>query len=247
MPAMTRSFDFVASDSSSVSISIHEPSLTSDNLGLKTWTSSYQLSKRLLLHKIPIPMKEGCEELRVLELGAGTGLVGLAFASAYAVASERTIPLYLHLSDLGPIVPNLTRNVEMNRSNISSLNDLISISTGVIDWALSPPQPLPYDEKYSVVLAADPIYSSTHPPILTKTISAYLRRDNSARAICEMPIRDGYTAEVKQFISCMHDIGMVVVEEGEEIGYDDWGRGGDVEVRCWWSIWRWNDETALTK
>ena len=37
--------------------------------------------------------------------------------------------------------------------------------------------------------------------------------------------------------------GFVVVEEGEEEGWDDWvdlrAEGGRVVVRCWWCVWRW--------
>jgi hypothetical protein len=42
----------------------------------------------------------------------------------------------------------------------------------------------------------------------------------------------------------MGELGLVVVEEGEEIGYDDWesADGGALAVKCWWSIWGWSEK-----
>jgi hypothetical protein len=42
----------------------------------------------------------------------------------------------------------------------------------------------------------------------------------------------------------MQQLGLAVVEEGEEVGYDDWegADGGALEVRCWWSIWGWSEK-----
>lgn len=39
----------------------------------------------------------------------------------------------------------------------------------------------------------------------------------------------------EDFKDKMSERGFVVVEEGEEEGWDDWRVG----VRCWWCVWRW--------
>jgi hypothetical protein len=33
-----------------------------------------------------------------------------------------------------------------------------------------------------------------------------------------------------------------IESEGEDLGYDDWedSKGDPVEVRCWWSVWRYS-------
>ncbi len=61
-----------------ISFLLREPPLTGDNLGLKTWGTSYVISKKLeyigseyLGHLI----NKNLERPRILELGAGTGLV----------------------------------------------------------------------------------------------------------------------------------------------------------------------------
>lgn len=60
----------------------------------------------------------------------------------------------------------------------------------------------------------------------------------------ELPLREAYGDERRELRSRLEEVGLGVVEEGEEVGFDDWsdgsGRGnGRVEVRCWWSVWGW--------
>ena len=58
----------------------------------------------------------------------------------------------------------------------------------------------------------------------------------------EMPRRDGYGVELEDLKSRMIDLGLHIIKEGEETGYDDWGGSSEdelQEVNCWWSIWGW--------
>lgn len=85
------------------SILLKEPSLTSDNLGLKTWGSSFILSQRLINDDKGKYLKEP-----ILELGAGTGLIGIIVAH---------LGYHITLSDLPEILPNLKENVKLNNAN----------------------------------------------------------------------------------------------------------------------------------
>jgi predicted nicotinamide N-methyase len=216
-----------------VELTLHEPALTGDDLGLKTWASSYLLAKRMATLRNTLPVMPPGE--MVLELGSGTGLVGLAAA---CILGRHTI-----LTDLPEIVDNLNRNSQANALTLSSHGG--HTDTAVLDW--SRPETFLLEGKHTgeahmfpLILAADPIYSSDHPRLLAQAVEYHLSQSPHARVVVEMPLRDAYVAERDDFRSRMSKIGLVVVETGEEIGYDDWSTGDEdepSEVRCWWSVW----------
>ncbi|KAL4912834.1 VPS28 protein-domain-containing protein [Aspergillus aurantiobrunneus] len=240
MPAMSRVFAVPTSRGDELTLTLHEPSLTADNLGMKTWVSSYLLSRRLhsLLETTPElvpsvstdPTPDPDRTLRALELGAGTGLVGLSFAALGGKSAK------IHLTDLPEIVPNLTHNAALN---VELLNKTAAtVTTGVLDWSASPKTPPTTEEQYDLILAADPLYSPEHPRLLVDTIAVWLSRGLDARVVLEMPLRDAYLPQVQDFRQRMGDLGLAAIDEGEETGYDDWetAEGGAVAVQCWWSL-----------
>jgi hypothetical protein len=118
-----------------VSLSIYEPALTGDNLGFKTWASSYMLSKRLKLigehHNIEEPKKDTVGDLDTwcaMELGSGTGLVGLAAAALWRC--------YVTLTDLPEIMQNLIKNVNNNLQMIDERGGWATTMT--LDWENPP-------------------------------------------------------------------------------------------------------------
>ncbi|CAG7955402.1 unnamed protein product [Penicillium salamii] len=243
MPAMSRMFNVPTSSGEEYSLTLHEPSITADNLGMKTWVSSYLLSRRL--HSLESPTALGHltssstspqKPLRALELGAGTGLVGLAFAALRGESAT------IHLTDLPEIVPNLAHNAALNVELLKTTG--ATVTTGTLDWSVDP-SPLPTEEeRFDLILAADPLYSPNHPKWLVNTIQPWLSHGLGARVVTEMPLRDAYLPQVKEFRQRMGEMGLVVVEEGEEVGYDDWesADGGALAVKCWWSIWGWSEK-----
>lgn len=226
-PSMTRIFR-VTND---LHIELYEPSLTEDNLGLKTWVSSLLLSQRLEYLSSYIPH----DHPRFLELGAGTGLVGLAAASLW-----RHIVSEVVLTDLPDIVMNLEKNIARNMFLLSSSAfQSPTVTCKVLDWSDELDGPSSEDEQFSIIAAADPIYSSEHPQMLTNTVRKWLKPTAESRFILQLPLRDGYTRERDDL---KHKLGefMTIVEQGEDTGYDDWetSDGQLAEVVCWWAIWR---------
>jgi hypothetical protein len=97
-------------------------------------------------------------------------------------------------------------------------------------------------EKFPLIVAADSIYSAEHPAMLVGAIKAWLADETSARVVMEMPRREGYSAELEDLKTRMLQLGLQILVEGEESGYDDWGGSGEnelQEVHCWWSVWGW--------
>lgn len=230
MPAVSRTFH-IPTQQDSVDVVLHEPSLTADNLGLKTWGSSYLLAKRL--HLIEVPEARPGIRQRVLELGSGTGLVGIAAAAVWGTA--------VHLTDLPEIETNLAFNVRANEEAIVKGGGIAT--TGVLDWSDTTTS-VPEKDRCPIILAADPLYSPEHPALLVQMIERRLLRCPEARVVVELPLREAYAPEIADFKRRMCAIGLEISTEGEEVGYDDWGGGDDwglKEVRCWWGVWAWKD------
>ena len=226
----------------SVSIKLREPALTGDNLGLKTWASSFLLAKRLALLKDAVLPELGPAE-QILELGSGTGLVGLAAAAVF----QRQVVL----TDLPEIVLNLEHNINCNADWLSDAN--ASAKGGILDWtqpsALSLHPASDYDQvdhpprSFPLILAADIIYSAIHASLFVSAVDAQLSRHADARVVIELPLREAYADERADLVKRMEGLGLRKVGEGEEVGYDDWSAGRDDEeldeVRCWWIVWGW--------
>lgn len=235
-----------------VSLVIHEPPLTGDNLGLKTWASSYMLAKRLESIGAKHKLRDNDEQLfSVMELGSGTGLVGLAAAAIWECS--------VLLTDLPEIIPNLKRNVEYNRKTIVKRGGYAGVQA--LDWD-NPPNPLNFGSSFQVglirhcllilwgcwtnqwiilqfILAADPLYSPRHAPMLVQAIDLYLQKSEDSRVVIELPYRDQATrAMAENLRNILHNRGFNLLEQGEETGFDDWeGNDEMLEVKCWWGIW----------
>ncbi|KAJ4358233.1 Protein-lysine N-methyltransferase rrg1 [Didymosphaeria variabile] len=239
MGDLNRRFTIPTRDGS-FELNIHEPALTGDDLGLKTWAASYLLAKRLHLFDLIPPGQR--DKARVLELGSGTGLVGLAMAGLGADVV---------LTDLPSIYTNLARNAKTNASIVEQNRGIIR--TGVLDWTsphsctLFPEDVVDTNgdgdalsEKFPLILAADSLYSPDHPQMLVNTIAAWLSEDVDSKVIVEFPYRAAYLPEIASFRKQMTMIGLQILNEGEEKGFDDWGdasKDEDALVTCWWSCW----------
>lgn len=214
-------------------VTLHEPALTGDTLGLKTWASSFLLAKRLavLLHTLP----QCPPDTFILELGSGTGLVGMAAAAVFGK--------HVIVTDLPEILPNLDHNARANAHTLAAYGGKCSAT--VLDW--TQPDVFCLDETHDgdahtfpLILAADPIYSPEHPRLLAGAVDHHLMKTSDARVVVEMPLRDAYAVERREFRESMSASGLVLLDEGEETGYDDWSSNSEddlLEVRCWWSIW----------
>jgi predicted nicotinamide N-methyase len=225
MPSMTRTFVVADATGLDFNIHLHEPTLTQDNLGLKTWSSAVLMSQRLHNVRSLLPQRFD----RVLELGAGTGLVGIAAASTWNCHAV--------LTDLPEILPNLRRNVDLNRDLIATR--LGKVETRALDWADEADVASDEENKFMVILAADPIYSPDHPRLLVNAVRRWISWSPQARFVVELPLRDRYDAERRQLRKVLHEMEFDLVAEGTDVGFDDWrGRDGSpAEVTCWWSAW----------
>ncbi|KAI1657592.1 putative methyltransferase-domain-containing protein [Daldinia decipiens] len=235
MGEITRRWPLEDQGSSPFELVIREPPITGDSLGLKTWGSSYLLAQSLgsiakesLSHILNLGRSN--ESLDVLELGSGTGLLGMAAAAIWQTS--------VVLTDLPTIVPNLAYNIERNRPTIEALGG--KVDSGVLIWGSEDGNAKRFDSKnqFKIVLAADPLYDDDHPELLSSAIVAHLAQDKDARAIVMVPQRDLTTKKLAaKFLSIMIVSGLSVLEQHTLIGQDDWDEDGeDSGIECWWVV-----------
>ncbi|KAI9706306.1 MAG: hypothetical protein M1820_004882 [Bogoriella megaspora] len=96
------------------------------------------------------------ERRRVVELGAGGGVVGLSVALSCAISQ----PIWI--TDQEPMYDLMKTNIELN-----SLGP--SVRPAIYDWGSPPPHELP--EHVDVVLAADCVYFEPAFPLLLQTLN----------------------------------------------------------------------------
>ncbi|RYP19273.1 hypothetical protein DL765_003474 [Monosporascus sp. GIB2] len=222
-------------------IHITEPDLKAQGLSLETWAaSSVQagLIQRLSESQMSFPSNisdQNTSTIPILELGAGTGMVGVSAAIKW---QQPTV-----LTDLGPIVPGLAANIALNKANLSGTQ----MFCGALDWsqpsklAFYPEgHPIPFSgaTKAHLVLAADTIYSDEHPPLLAATILHWLGRDPAARLIMCLPLRACYLEELRDLWALLEEGGLESIETGQEMADES---TFDDECLCEWSIWRWKN------
>ncbi|KAI2627397.1 putative methyltransferase-domain-containing protein [Hypomontagnella submonticulosa] len=129
--------------------------------GGQTWPAGIVLAKHMLRYH-----RDDMRESRILELGAGGGLVGLAVAKGCLVENP------LIITDQEEMYSLMEHNI--------SLNGLESkAKAAILNWG----EPLPQDIaaiKPDVILAADCVYFEPAFPLLLATLSDLLRLCPSA-------------------------------------------------------------------
>lgn len=227
-----RTFEVPLTAEKNIDLCIAEDNISADNLGLITWISSFVLARQL--HTFGLEFTEN-EDIPILEIGAGTGLVGLTAAKLF---SKKTI-----LTDLPGIVPGLRTNVDLNKQVLGDVSSVVHC--GSLDWIT--PQMLTLESgtqldasktKANIILAADTIYDEDHPELLANTILTWLARTRTARVIFTYSLRVAYLDYIRDMWERLESAGLVAEQEGQEQGdTKEW----DDECLCEWVVWRWKD------
>lgn len=266
MGEITRKWPFEDLSYGEFSLTIREPPLTGDSLGLKTWGSSYVLAQLLprfasgpLAHLLLDDAGLNSRPIEVLELGSGTGLLGLAAAASWRVD--------VVLTDLPNIMPNLAYNADLNRKTIELHGG--RIDTALLTWGGEGSEVdtrfrttnhykvrskqlesfmldlCANNRHYQLIIVADPLYDDDHPALLAGTINEQLSLSSDSRVLVMVPQRDETTKGLLVTLRTEmlhHRSPLVCEEENIVAGEDDWGDDGDDDdakrVGFWWGIFR---------
>ncbi|KAK2613203.1 hypothetical protein N8I77_000130 [Diaporthe amygdali] len=231
------------SEKEDVSLVISEASCEAEGLHLVTWSSAFLLSKEL--HKLRIErsqLRSTTTGYSILELGAGTGLTGIAAAAVWGGSAL--------LTDLPTIVPGVQVNADLNKDAVTAKGG--SLACGTLDWNSpdtihihktsdeSQPTSIQVNDKtaFPIIVTADTMYTEDHPQLLSQTILKCLRRTKDARAIVMYAMRIAYIDHIREFWELMEEGGLVAEQEGRaEIDLKDW----DDEKLHEWIVWKWKD------
>ncbi|KAF4573590.1 hypothetical protein EYR36_008108 [Pleurotus pulmonarius] len=155
--SITRTFSFsVGVESKILDVQLNDAALLSEDhtsVGLQSWGSAIILAERICKSPEFFGLDTPSErKLRVLELGAGTGL--LSIVAAKLVPSSVVVATDYHPD----VLSNLSLNVD---SNFPRATPYDSVCVHKLDWE-SPSFEAPFDQPFDVILAADVVYNPLH-------------------------------------------------------------------------------------
>lgn len=177
---MTRDFSFSFRDDQSVKINVElydTPMQTGDDhtdVGLQTWGASIALSEKI--SRAPEVFRLTTERLssssRIIELGAGTGLVSL-FLSRLMPHITKAWPTLIATDYHPSVLSNLEANII---SHMAKTPEAAPIKTCHLDWS-APSGEAPLDLPADMLIAADVTYAPEHAAWLRDCAGSLLADD----------------------------------------------------------------------
>ena len=187
--ALTRTFSFplTTSDSTSkkkeIQVELNDAPLSKEDhtsVGLQSWGSSILLAERICLQpslfSLTMPTDVtiiNTRPLRILELGAGTGM--LSIVAAKILQSHKPAPEIIATDYHPEVLDNLTKNVVTNFPK----QHPNAITIKYLDWE-SPLYQEPLDRPFDVILAADVIYHPEHAKWIKQCVEKLLVRPSDS-------------------------------------------------------------------
>jgi predicted nicotinamide N-methyase len=174
---LTRSFSF-PSGRGTIDVELNDAVLLDDDhtsVGLQSWGSAIVLAQKICANPASFSLRHGdgdeTRPLRILELGAGTGLLSIIAAKIL----HRTLPSPIIIAtDYHPdVMANLSANIRTNFPARSCAQLPVTVHT--LDWE-DPVYSAPLDERFDVVLAADVIYHPEHARLIKGCVERVLER-----------------------------------------------------------------------
>ena len=172
-PALIRNFSFPRSGGGNpVGVQLNDGALLATDhtsVGLQSWASSIILAERICWEPssfhFDLLNRPG---VRILELGAGTGLLSI-IASKFLPLAEIIATDY-HTD----VLANLRSNISANVTG----QDRSPISVHTLDWSNPPTEGAFSEGSFDMVLAADVVYHPDHAQWIKSCVQRYLRRSS---------------------------------------------------------------------
>lgn len=213
------------------------------SVGLQSWGSAIVLARKISADparfSLPCGDVNEMKALRVLELGAGTGMLSIVAAKILHAVSP---PPIIIATDYHPdVMANLSANIRTNFVARSSVQLPVAVHT--LDWE-DPVYSVPLDEKFDIVLAADVIYHPDHARLIRGCVERLLAPSGTFWMI--MAIRttgrhEGLDATVDAMFpdaSIVGKEGLVMLEKTEVKKLEGVGRADENDYRLFKIAWK---------
>ncbi|KDQ31663.1 hypothetical protein PLEOSDRAFT_1074207 [Pleurotus ostreatus PC15] len=151
------------------------------SVGAQTWGGACVLSAEIAENPSKFGLLSSCDQLRVLELGAGTGLVSLTIAK---LLEQRVKKAFILASDFFPsVLSNLKSNIHLNFPDLQP-SDPTQVEAGFLDWSqyqsmLSAGQHPPFDQPFDLIVGADIIYEDKHAEWIKQCLEILLKKPSA--------------------------------------------------------------------
>ncbi|SJL11917.1 uncharacterized protein ARMOST_15331 [Armillaria ostoyae] len=170
------------------------------SVGAQTWGGACVLAEAIVEDPAAFGLKESGK--RVLELGAGTGLVSITIGKLL----EGNVTIVA--TDFYPsVLDNLKTNIEDNFVQPAS----VAISSTFLDWADSDNHDDSLDIPFDVVLGADIVYDPQHAVWIKACLKKFLRKGAIFHLV--IPLRPTFTTESITVESVFRDGDLVVLSK----------------------------------
>lgn len=186
-------------------IKIRDTTLLSSDTGFRTWGAAPLISRLISLYPLSFFPNPGSS--RVLELGSGTGLVGLTVA---AVLGRMGRTASVDLTDFTEVIlENLQHNLTLNPDLLAEASQ-VTINVSKLDWSDFLPSPHSLlaltTQRYDTIFASDVIFEPPHISLIHATISSLLSfpaaiRTSSPTVHLILPLRSTHTFETSAFLN----------------------------------------------
>ncbi|KAI3629151.1 hypothetical protein CBS9595_000223 [Malassezia furfur] len=224
-------------DDAVATVHIRDIALTDDALGGRTWGAAPYLARRLLQHYA------AHAPTGVLELGAGTGLAGLAL-HAFVRARHGRAPRTVLTDHHAVVLHNLAHNAAANADATCTVAHLdwqhvYEQEAGAASAYTSTAQTLPAandaavrafagvapDARFDVLIAADCIYDVAHAAWIAAVTRRHLARTGAPAPALHLlvPVRPTHTAELQAVYDVFGAAPLRIVRDTPVVGTDDFG------------------------
>ncbi|KAM0275976.1 hypothetical protein ACHAQH_007194 [Verticillium albo-atrum] len=137
-----------------------------DDVGLQSWGASIILSTLLCAEPARFNLTRAAlgPSPRIVELGAGTGLISLVLGSLLphqAIPSATVIATDYHPAVLANLSANISANFPPPLTSSSSTRSKPPVETALLDWS-SPSLVPPLDKQADTLIATDVVYGPEH-------------------------------------------------------------------------------------